>query len=319
MVTGANGFLASWMVKMLLEKEAKVVALVYHKVSFSLFDLEGLQKHTHTIFGDILDFRSMKRLIKEFGIQTVFHVGAQAINKTAVEDPLETLETNIRGTYNILEAVRKVSPKTQVIVASSDKAYGIHKKMPYRESYPLHGEFPYEVSKSCADLISQAYFKTYDLPICVVRCGNIYGGGDWHFSRVVPATIISAYANKPPKLISETIREFTYAKDIARGYLLLSEKMNNGLKGEVFNFGSGKPIKTSELMKLILKLMNKSHLGLEDSNETRLEIPIQYLSIAKAKRKIGYNPKTSLNDGLQETIDWYISHIDKIKKAKKAD
>ena len=262
LVTGANGFLASWIVKKLLEKGADVNALVYEEISFSMFDLDGLDKKTNVIHGDILDFEMLKKLIKEFQIEMIFHVGAQAINKTAVESPYKTLETNIRGTYNILEAIRLVSPNTQIIVASSDKAYGEHETMPYKETFSLHGEYPYEVSKSCADLISTAYFKTYGLPICIVRSGNIYGEGDWHFSRVVPASIIRIHKNLSPILISETKRDYVYAGDIADGYIRLAEAMFNGLKGEALNFGSGKPVETSTLIKTILKIMDKEELGM---------------------------------------------------------
>jgi CDP-glucose 4,6-dehydratase len=319
LITGANGFLASWIVKQLLDKQADIVALVYDKVTFSLFDLDGLDKCTHTFYGDILDFRSMKRLIKEFRIQSIFHVGAQAINKTAVEAPMETLDTNVRGTYHLLEAVRTISPHTQIIVASSDKAYGIHHRMPYKETYPLHGEYPYEVSKSCADLISLAYYKTYGLPVCVVRSGNIYGGGDWHFSRIVPNTILSAYQDINPPLISNAKRDYIYASDIANGYIKLAEKMANGLKGEAFNFGTNHPISSSQLITEILKIMGKKHLHPQKSKEKRMEIPVQYLSTAKARKLLGFSTPTSLSAGLQETVKWYISHMKKIIKTQTRD
>jgi len=319
LVTGANGFLASWIVKKLIVRKAKVSSLVYEKIPFSMFDLNKLAKSTKVISGNILDFPKMQRLIKRQGIEMVFHVGAQAINKTAIDSPYKTLETNIRGTYNLLESIRLVSPNTKIIVASSDKAYGIHKIMPYKESFSLHGEYPYEVSKSCADLISTAYFNTYNLSVCIVRSGNIYGEGDWHFSRVVPATIIRAYKNLSPVLISETKRDYIYAGDVADGYLRLAEAMFDGLKGEAFNFGLGRPIETSVLMSTILKIMNKTSLGVLKSDEKRMEIPVQYLSIEKARKMIGFAPLTKLDDGLENTIEWYTRHMDEILKTKLTD
>lgn len=319
LITGANGFLASWIVKNLLQLKADVWALNYEKVSFSIYGEDNFEKYTHVINGDIRDNISVMKLIREHKFELIIHVGAQAINKTALESPYETLETNIKGTYNILEAVRTASPSTKVIVASSDKAYGTHLNLPYVESYPLHGEYPYEVSKSCADLISLAYFRSYNLPICIVRCSNIYGGGDWHFSRVVPATIVRILNSQPPILISNTKRDYIYAEDAARGYIKLAEAMFDGLKGEAFNFGNGVPVETDELLKLILSLMNKDGLGIQKSTETRLEIPSQYLSIEKAKDLLGFSPTTSLSDGLKKTIEWYTNHINDLLESKLID
>ncbi|CAN5305186.1 GDP-mannose 4,6-dehydratase [soil metagenome] len=319
LVTGANGFLASWIVKKLIEKKANITSLVYEQIPFSMFDLDGFKKLTKVIHGDILDFPMLQKLIQEQEIEMVFHVGAQAINKTAISSPYKTLETNIRGTYNLLEAIRLVSPSTKIIVASSDKAYGIHNTMPYKETFSLHGEYPYEVSKSCADLISSAYFNTYKLPICIVRSGNIYGEGDWHFSRVVPSTIIRIHKDLPPLLISETERDYVYAEDVANGYLKLGEAMLDGLKGEAFNFGRGKPVKTSVLLKTILEVMDKNSLGIVKSDEKRMEIPVQYLSIEKAKKMIGFAAPTELKKGLENTVKWYITHIDKVLESKLED
>lgn len=319
LITGANGFLASWIVKKLLVLGADVNSLIFEDITSSLFYFEDLGKSTNIIRGDILDFELMKSTISDLKIDLVIHLAAQAINKTAVASPYMTLETNIRGTYNLLEAIRVASPETKIIVASSDKAYGIHKEMPYMEDYSLHGEYPYEVSKSCADLICTAYFKTYNLPVCVVRSSNIYGEGDWHFSRVVPATIIRVNNKLSPLLIDETERDYSYVGDIADGYLRLAEAMFEGMKGESFNFGTGKPIKTSILLESILKVMNQEVLGITQSEEKRKEIPLQYLSPKKAERLLGFRTTTNLNEGLSKTARWYTEHMEEILKYKMED
>ena len=312
LVTGANGFLASWVIKDILTRGAHVASLVFAKNPFSIFEQERLDERTETIYGDVLDFPLLKRVISKFQIQTVLHLGAQAICLTAEEDPLSTLDINIKGTYHVLEAVRQVSPSTQVIVASSDKAYGTHENLPYREEYALHGEYPYEVSKTCADLISTMYWHTYKLPVCVVRCGNFYGGGDAHFSRLIPATIKYAYQNKPPVLIGNDLRDYLYVEDVVRGYLLLAEKMAEGaLWGEAFNFGTEHPRPVVEVMQTILRLMGKEYLIPQLSEKPRLGIPSQYLSSQKAKDLLGWEPLVSFEEGLQRTIDWYTAYFNR--------
>ncbi len=312
LITGANGFLASWMTKELLVQGAHVVSLVFAKNPFSIFEQERFDERTETIYGDILDFPLLKRIIQKCQIQTVLHLGAQAICVTAEADPLTTLDINIKGTYHVLEAVRQVSPSTHVIVASSDKAYGTHEKLPYEESYSLHGEYPYEVSKTCADLISAMYWKTYKLPVCVVRCGNFYGGGDAHFSRLIPATIKTAYDNKPPMLTGNDIRDYLYVEDAVRGYLLLAEKMaEQPIAGEAFNFGTEQPRSVVEVMQTVLRLMGKEYLVPQLSEKSRLGIPSQYLSSKKAKTLLGWEPIVPFEEGLRRTIDWYTHYFNR--------
>lgn len=312
LVTGANGFLASWLVQHLLEKGALIVSLIFAPNPVSVFEQERLEQKTETIFGDIMNFSLLQEIIKKYDIQTIFHLGAQAICVTAEENPLSTLDINIKGTYHILEAVRRVSPTTQVIVASSDKAYGTHEQLPYEEHYPLHGEYPYEVSKTCADLISTMYWRTYRLPICVVRCGNLYGGGDGHFSRLIPRTIKLAFQNESPVILSNTTRDFLYVEDAVRGYLSLAEKMREGaVLGEAFNFGTETPQSVTEVIDKILASMEKQHLRPQKSPETPFGIPHQYLSFQKAKRMLGWEPKVQFEEGLQRTIDWYVRYLEK--------
>ena len=198
LVTGANGFLASWLVKDLISKKANVTALNFEPNNISVFEVEKLENKCHVVLGDILDFNLIKKIVTDNKIEIIFHLGAQAICNIALGEPAATLDTNIRGSINIFEAVRQINPEIGIVVASSDKAYGTHVQLPYEETFSLKGEFPYEVSKSCTDLIAQMYFTTYALPIAVVRCGNIYGGGDAHFSRIFPRTIWRLFNNMKP-------------------------------------------------------------------------------------------------------------------------
>ncbi|HBV01192.1 MAG TPA: sugar dehydratase [Candidatus Taylorbacteria bacterium] len=310
LITGANGFLAGWVVKDLLERGASVAALIYQKNPVSIFETEGLNKLCEVIYSDILDFQSMKRILLNHRIETVFHLGAQAICKTALADPIGTLDANIRGTASILEAVRVTNPKIEIIVASSDKAYGIHKKLPYLETFPLHGEFPYEVSKSCADLISQMYFKTYGIPIAIVRCGNLYGGGDSHFSRIFPRTIYRVSRGLRPVIVSGSVRDYLYVEDAAEGYRLIAENMAR-LKGEAFNIGCAKPVSSAEVIKLILSAMQKSRVKPIYSKNKSDEIQSQYLSSAKLKRAVGWKPKVNLAEGIRRTVSWYQEFLKK--------
>ncbi|MEK7208057.1 MAG: GDP-mannose 4,6-dehydratase [Patescibacteria group bacterium] len=304
LVTGANGFLAGWVVKALLLRGAAVAALVYQKNPVSVFETEGLNRQTEVIYSDILDFPSMKRVLRNHAIQTVFHLGAQAICKVALEDPIATLDANIRGTANIMEAVRVTNPSIEVIAASSDKAYGIHDKLPYRESAPLHGEFPYEVSKSCADLVSRMYFHAYGIPLVIVRSGNLYGGGDAHFSRIFPRTIHRLLRGLRPVVQSEGVRDYLYVEDAARGYIALAERVRE-FAGEAFNIGCETPLSNKKIIAAIAKALHKPKVRLLFLHKPVEEIPNQYLSCKKIRRAIGWKPLVSLEEGVKRTVAWY--------------
>lgn len=312
LITGANGFLASWMVKNLAARGARITSLVFAPNPLSLFEQEDYQAKTKTVRGSVLDFELLKDLLKRDKIETIFHVGAQAICTIARKDPLATLDVNIKGTYHVLEAARQVAPEAQVVVASSDKAYGIHDKLPYREHFPLQGQFPYEVSKSCADLISTMYWRTYRLPVCVVRCGNLYGGGDSHFSRVIPATIRAAYLDQPPVVIENSTRDFLYVEDAARGYRVLAERMaepgKQSIAGEAYNFGTETPRSVRQVITMITKAMGKAHLTPRVVRAADQGIPNQYLSYEKA-RELPWEPRVAFEDGLRRTIDWYCDYF----------
>ena len=310
LVTGANGFLASWLVKNLLENGAEVIALNFQKNILSVFEDEHLNEHCKVVFGSILNFDLLMQILTEHEVQTIFHLGAQAICDVAIEKPALTLDINIRGTINVLEAVRLINPEISVVVASSDKAYGTHEKLPYLETFSLCGEFPYEVSKSCADLIAQMYFKTYSIPIAIVRSGNLYGGGDSHFSRVMPNTIWRINHGQQPIVMNNSIRDYLFVEDAAIGYQIIGENLPEKVAGESFNMGHGRPISVVEVITLILEEMGRTEIKPFYSNLRKQEIIEQYLSNIKIGQKIGWVPKVDLEEGIKRTVEWYLKFFD---------
>ena len=308
-ITGATGIVGSWLVKELLGKYAHVVALVRDADPQSELFRSGDSQQVFVVNGALEDLWTLERAINENEIDTVFHLGAQTIVGVAHRFPLPTFEANIRGTYNLLEACRLHSDLVQrVVVASSDKAYGQQADLPYTEDMPLRGMHPYEVSKSCADLISQSYWRTYGLPVAIARCGNVFGGGDLNWSRIVPATIRSLVQGERPVLRSDGsyVRDYTYVKDVVLAYMILAENMNEDrVRGEAFNFSSESPLTVLELVKTIQRLMDCGHVEPEILDCAEGEIHSQHLSAAKARRILGWEPRYDLEQALSETIDWY--------------
>ncbi|NER05411.1 MAG: NAD-dependent epimerase/dehydratase family protein [Okeania sp. SIO3C4] len=308
LITGATGLLGSWLVPELLQRGAKVTALVRDWISLSKLYSENWHDNINIVRGAVEDLSTLERAINEYEIDTVFHLAAQTIVGVANREPLATFETNIKGTWNILEACRRIGCVSRVIVASSDKAYGDRKILPYDEMTPLQGEHPYDVSKSCADLISRTYYVSYGLPVCITRCGNLYGGGDLNFNRIIPDTIRSAFWEKPVIIRSDGsyVRDYFYVKDGALAYLHLAEAMEKKeIWGEAFNFSNELQITVLELVEKLLKLMNKSYLKIEVKNQANNEIKHQYLSAEKARNLLNWYPKYSFEEGLKETIGWY--------------
>lgn len=306
-VTGCTGLLGSHLTKFLVEKNANVVGLVRDLVPKSNLVKSGLFDEINIVRGCVEDFYTLERAINEYEIDSVFHLAAQTIVGIANRNPLSTFESNIKGTWNILEACRRVPTVERIVVASSDKAYGDQKKLPYKEDAALIGKHPYDVSKSCTDLISIMYNNTYNLPVCVTRCGNFYGPGDLNFNRIVPGTIRSIMNKKRPAIRSDGtfIRDYFYVKDGALAYMHLAEKMNDKkLHGEAFNFSNEIQITVLELTEKISKLMG-SNLKPIIKNEVKNEIIHQYLSAEKARKMLGWKPKYKLEEGLKETIEWY--------------
>lgn len=308
LVTGATGLLGSWLSRRLLGLGADVVCLIRDWVPQSELVSTRLIEQMKIIRGDVRDQSLLERILGEYEIQTVFHLAAQTIVPVANRNPVSTFETNIGGTWALLEACRRSPTVKQIVLASSDKAYGVHDALPYDETFPLQGTFPYDVSKSCADLIGQTYATTYDLPVVITRCGNLFGGGDLNWNRIVPDTIRSIWQGRPPVIRSdgEYVRDYFYVEDGVAAYILLAEKLAEkpALRGQAFNFSNETQLTVSELVKLISKLMN-SNLKPEIRNEASHEIRYQYLSAAKARRILGWQPLFSLEEGLERTIAWY--------------
>ena len=307
-VTGCTGLLGSWLVKDLVEKGANVTGLIRDWVPKSNLILQDSINKINTIRGDVNDYFLMERILNEYEIDTVFHLAAQTIVSIANRNPMSTFETNIKGTWNILEACRRNTTVKRVIVASSDKAYGEHEILPYTENAPLKGSHPYDVSKSCADLLAFSYHNTYELPVCITRCGNFYGGGDLNFNRIVPGTIRSILLDERPIIRSDGtfIRDYIYIRDAVNAYLFLAEKMDElDIHGEAFNFSNEIQLTVLELTNQILRTMDKADFEPNVLNEVKGEIMHQYLSAAKAKNILGWSPTYTVEEGLKETIDWY--------------
>ena len=313
LVTGATGMVGSWLVKKLVQEEAFVVTLIRDWNPQSELIRSGDVQKTTVVSGELENFSAIERAISENEVDTVFHLGAQPLVGTAFRSPLPTFEANIRGSYNVLEACRihKCLVK-RIVIASSDKAYGDVDVLPYTEDMIPYGRFPYDVSKSCTDLIARSYGETYGLPVTIARCGNIYGGGDLNWSRIVPGTIRSFLSNERPIIRSDGkfTRDYIFVQDVVEAYLLLASKaQDQGVRGQAFNFSGEQPWTVLEFVKNIQKLMRCEHLEPIILNQANAEIREQYLDSSKAKRLLKWTHLYSLEKGLTQTIDWYQSFL----------
>jgi CDP-glucose 4,6-dehydratase len=308
LVTGGTGLLGGWLVRRLLDAGADVVCLVRDWAPQSEFVRARLIDRVKVVNGDVRSQSLLERVLGEYEIDTVIHLAAQTIVGIANRNPVSTFKTNIGGTWALLEACRRSPTVKQIVVASSDKAYGEHKQLPYNEDAPLTGRHPYDVSKSCADLIAQSYAATYDLPVAVTRCGNFYGGGDLNWNRIVPGTIRSVLRGQRPVIRSDGkfVRDYFYVDDGAAANLVLAEQLSrdNRLWGQAFNFSNESQVTVLEVVDRILKTMG-SDFEPDVRNEAVNEIREQYLSAAKAREVLGWKPLFTLDDGLRHTIDWY--------------
>lgn len=316
-VTGATGFIGANLVGKLVEVGAKVVCLQRDYVRPNSLDVLNLRDKVTIIDGSVEDLELMSRILNEYEIDTVFHLAAQALVGVANRSPLSTFESNIRGTYVLLEACRINRIVKRIVVASSDKAYGIHQELPYQEDFALQGLYPYDVSKTCTDLIAQSFAHSFDLPVTIVRSANVYGIADLNLSRIIPGTIISILNNENPIIRSDgtPVREFIFTEDVADGYLLLAEEIEKS-RSEAFNFGTDKPIQMLELVKLILQLMDKENDLSPDillTDKIKNEIDAQYLSSEKINKTFGWKPEVSLENGLKKTIEWYRTNHELLK------
>lgn len=313
LVTGATGIVGSWLVKDLLRAGAHVVALVRNSDPQSEFYRSGDYRQTFIVNGRLEDYWTLEQAINEHEVETVLHLAAQPIVGVAQRSPLQTFEANVRGTYNLLEACRLHQGLVRrIVIASSDKAYGEQPQLPYTEDMPLQGRQPYEVSKSCTDLIAQSYFHTYGLPVAIARCGNVYGGGDLNWSRIVPEVIRAFALGKRPVLRSDGsfVRDYIYVKDVSRAYMRVAERLDEaGAQGEAFNFSPERAVSVLELVATIQRLMGCEHLSPEVRDTSQGEIHSQYLSAEKARRILNWRPLFALDDGLRETISWYQDYL----------
>jgi CDP-glucose 4,6-dehydratase len=307
-VTGATGLLGSWLVKRLLAAGAEVVCLVRDWVPQSELVLSHDLERVRVVRCDVRDQGLLERALGEYEIDTVFHLAAQTIVGIANRNPVSTLETNIQGTWRLLEACRRSPSAKAIVVASSDKAYGDQEALPYTEDAPLEGRHPYDVSKSCADLIAQSYAKTFGLPVAITRCGNFYGGGDLNWNRIVPGTVRSILRGERPVIRSDGnyVRDYFYVEDGTAAYMLVAERLNadGQIQGQAFNFSNELQITVLELVEKILACMGSS-LRPDVRNEASNEIRHQYLSAERARRVLDWHPLFTLDEGLRRTIKWY--------------
>ncbi|HEY3399709.1 MAG TPA: NAD-dependent epimerase/dehydratase family protein [Geothrix sp.] len=309
LVTGATGIVGSWLCRRLVAEGAEVVVLVRDWDPRSELVRSDTIKSCRVVQGTLEDYASLERAISEHEVGTIIHLGAQAIIGVALRSPLPTFESNIRGTYNLLEASRVHRDLVKaIVVASSDKAYGDSDLLPYTEDMPLRGSHPYDVSKSCADLLAHTYAHTYDLPVTVARCGNIYGGGDLNWSRIVPGTIRAALENRAPVLRSDgsNIRDYIYVEDVVDAYLALAGcSHEEGIRGEAYNFSPESRVSVLDITRAVLKAMGREDLRPEIQAIAKAEIQDQYLDSSKARAQLPWKPVHDLVSGLKKTIPWY--------------
>jgi CDP-glucose 4,6-dehydratase len=308
LLTGATGLLGGWLARHLLDRGAQITAVVRDWVPQSEVVRTGMIERINVVRGDVADQELLERVLGEYEVENVFHLAAQTVVGIANSNPVSTFESNIRGAWCLLEACRRSPRVKSIVIASSDKAYGSQPKLPYAEEMPLQGRHPYDVSKSCADLIAQSYAHTFNLPVAITRCGNFYGGGDLNWNRIVPGTIRSALRSERPIIRSDGnyVRDYLYVEDGAEAYMTLGEQLSRDakLRGAAFNFSTETPITVLDLVKRILQAMD-SNLQPEIRNEVSYEIREQFLSAQRARQELRWMPQFTLDEGLKRTIAWY--------------
>jgi len=313
LITGATGFVGAHLTARLIQEGAQVVCLQRDFVPNGPLDLLDVRRSVTIVNGQVEDLALTQRAIGEYAVDTVFHLAAQTLVGAANRAPLSTFESNIRGTYSLLEACRNNENVKRIVVASSDKAYGTHSALPYHENTPLEGLFPYDASKVCTDVLARCFANTYSLPVAVTRFANIYGPADLNLSRIIPGTIVSVLRNEPPLIRSDgtPLRDFVYVDDAVAGYLQLAQNISQ-VKGEAFNFGSGDPVRIIDLATRIIDLAGKrDHLSPKILSPTKIagEIDAQYLSSEKVGTRLNWRPTIKLEEGLVRTIEWYRANL----------
>jgi len=313
LVTGADGFIGSHVAKALIEKHAQVTTVVRDMKKYNNIDILNIKNKINIVNGNLVNFKDCERAINEYDIEFCFHIAAQAIVGPANRSPLSTFESNIQGTWNILEACRTSKTVKGLVVASSDKAYGQQEKLPYTENSPLTGYFPYDASKVCAEVLAKSYFMAYKLPLAITRNANTYGPADMNLSRIIPDVITRLIRNEQPIIRSDGTpeRDYIYIKDAVSAYLTLAENLHReDVIGQAFNFGTGKPISVLDLYNKIIKLMDKNARP-KILGEAKNEIDKQYLDSQKAKKILNWEAVYDLDSGLKETIEWYRNYFQK--------
>jgi CDP-glucose 4,6-dehydratase len=312
-VTGAYGLLGGWLVKALLANGAAITVLKRDAVAASALVLEGTERRVNVVHGDVSDFALLERTLGEYEVDTVFHLAAQAIVGIAGRSPRSTFETNIRGTWTMLEACRHTGV-ARTIVASSDKAYGAHDELPYRENFALQPQHPYEVSKAAADLIARSYWRAFGLQVAVTRFANLYGGGDFNFTRLVPEAVLAAIERRTPVIRSDgkPERDFLYVEDAVAAYLAICDLLDDGSgTGEAFNAGSGQPRSVLEVVELVCQLAGTGiQPDVRGTSRQPGEITRQWVDSTKLRTTSGWKPRFTLEEGLRRTVDWYRQHLD---------
>jgi CDP-glucose 4,6-dehydratase len=312
LVTGATGLLGSQLVRLLLDLGADVVAVLRDAVPSSLLVSSGMIDRLAVVHGSVTDQPLLQRALVEYEVQSVLHLAAQTIVPHALANPVETLDVNIGGTYRLLEACRLYGRCQEIIVASSDKAYGQQEVLPYVEDLPMQGAFPYDVSKSCADLIARSFARTYGLPVAVTRLANLYGPGDLNFSRLIPGTIRSLLLGEPIIIRSDGTlqREYLYVENGAQAYVRLTEEVQRRhLSGQAFNFGQGGPLSVLEVVEAVKRMMARPEAEVRILGEAKAEIQAQWLDATKARTVLGWEPAWTFEEGLERTVPWYREYL----------
>lgn len=314
LITGANGFIGSWVARALVDARANVVALVRDQTAQGGLALQHIRDRVTLVMGDVADAALMQRAVNEYAVDTCFHLAAQAIVGVSNRSPASTFETNIRGTWNLLEACRTVPTVTRVVVASSDKAYGRQDRLPYKEGDSLNGIYSYDASKACCDMLARSYAASFGMPVAVTRCANVYGGADLNFSRLVPDTMRAVLTDQAPVVRSDgsPTRDYMYAADAVSAYLTLAEALDRpDVHGQAYNFGTGQPISVADLVRRIIALSGREQLQprILGAGTPRGEIDAQYLDSRKAADQLGWRPRYTLDDGLRQTLSWYARYL----------
>jgi CDP-glucose 4,6-dehydratase len=312
-VTGAQGFLGSWLAERLVREGARVVTLQRDDVPDSRFNTEGIADQCTLVRGELVEYEALVRTLNEYDVKAVFHLAAQTIVGTANRSPLSTLDTNIRGSYTLLEACRAVgvvgNPVERVVVASSDKAYGRHEQLPYREDFPLQAIYPYDVSKACTDMLARSFATTYEMPVAVTRLANIYGGGDVNWSRIIPDTARSLLNGKQPVIRSDGSpeRDYLYVEDAVDAYLTIAESLDDRARwGRAWNAGTGTPVAVKDVVAQLIAVSGKDvEPDIQGEGIPHGEIDRQFLDSAAIKEELGWTPQWTLERGLAATWDWY--------------